>query len=393
MRARTVCFGSFFSPEIGDPERFLAETPLLRELPVRMAARGYAVHVVQSFASDAHIRRGGVDYHFVRTHSRASAGSSTWRRLSRQLPAVRAVRKIRLLQPDIVHWHGSSLYLNHLLVRRALPEASFILQYHGGLPSPNPFARRLQRTAFARTQRFLFTTREHAAPFIEAGLIDDEASVSEFMETSSDFAPADREAARAATGMEGQPVFLSTARLDAIKDPLTTLRGFERIAQIWPSARLHMFYTDAPLLRDVQGFIQSRSDLRGRVLLRGRAPLEQMPLIYNSADFLLQASRREYSGCAVLEAMACGVIPIVTDIPSFRAMTGDGRLGGLFPPGDCEALARSAVASSLACLPLHRARVREHFEAALSFDVLAARLDDIYRNAFERVATSTTVAA
>ena len=104
-----------------------------------------------------------------------------------------------------------------------------------------------------------------------------------------------------------------------------------------------------------------------------------MEAVFNSADFLLQASRREYSGYAVLEAMACGVIPVVTDIPSFRRMTDDGRYGILFPPGDADALARQVLAFDPAAIPPFSAAVQHHFEQSFSYEALAARLSAIYR--------------
>lgn len=42
--------------------------------------------------------------------------------------------------------------------------------------------------------------------------------------------------------------------------------------------------------------------------------------------------------------MASGVIPVVTDIPSFRTMTGDGAVDVLFAPGDEETMARQVLA-------------------------------------------------
>lgn len=109
-----------------------------------------------------------------------------------------------------------------------------------------------------------------------------------------------------------------------------------------------------------------------------------MEAIYNSADFLLQASRREYSGVAVLDAMVCGTVPIVTDIPSFRAMTDGGRFGRLFPVGDAEALARAALDVPRDEIPALSAAVRRHFEGRLSFAAAARRLDEIYVEILER---------
>jgi glycosyltransferase involved in cell wall biosynthesis len=181
------------------------------------------------------------------------------------------------------------------------------------------------------------------------------------------------------TGMRGDPVYLSAGRLDAIKDPLTMLRGWEQIAAQQPNARLYLYYLTAEMLHDITTFLGARPELASRTELRGRAPLETMEAVYSSADFLLQASTREWSGLAVIEAMSCGCIPIVSDIPSFRRMTSDGRFGRLFPVGDAGALADEAVSISPEQRAGLSASVREYFDRMLSFPALARQIDDVYR--------------
>ena len=69
-----------------------------------------------------------------------------------------------------------------------------------------------------------------------------------------------------------------------------------------------------------------------------------MEIILNSADFLLQASHEEFGGYALLEAMVCGTIPVVSDIAPFRVITENGRYGVLFPRGNYLALAEKVLA-------------------------------------------------
>jgi glycosyltransferase involved in cell wall biosynthesis len=104
-----------------------------------------------------------------------------------------------------------------------------------------------------------------------------------------------------------------------------------------------------------------------------------MPAIYSSADFMLQASLREFSGCAILEGMACGAIPAISDIPSFRMMTGSGRVGILFPIGDAEALARQILAIPADSIEQQAQATRGYFEANLSFRAMALQLEQVYQ--------------
>ncbi len=116
-----------------------------------------------------------------------------------------------------------------------------------------------------------------------------------------------------------------------------------------------------------------------------------MESVFNSADFLLQASRPttpggivEFSGYVPLEAMACGVIPVVSDIPSFRVMTDGGRVGLLFPCGDHTELARSVLSLTPSDIARLGPAARDHFEQELSFQAMARKLEAVYLQARNR---------
>jgi len=297
-------------------------------------------------------------------------------------PATRTIDRVRALDPDILHVHGVTLNLNlQLLLRRFGRDASpAILHYHGGFPARSAPGRRLQRSNFAHAQRYAFTTRDQAQPFVEAGLLSQPERIVPLIETSSTFQRCDRLVARQETGMTGEPVCLSVGRLHPIKDPLTMLQGFERALDDRPTAQLYLYYLSDEERPALEGYLAARAELREHVHFRGRARFEQMEAIYNSADFLLQASRREFSGCALLEAMACGVIPIVSDIPSFRTMTARGRFDTLFPVGDPNALAQRITAISTDTIEERSIAIRAHFERSLSFEAMAKLLLPVYRD-------------
>lgn len=358
----------------------------LREFADNVASLGHEVDVIHLFHHNESVHRNGVNYHFVRPSRFLAALANLVARLrggqarSHYLPGFAMLPVIREVQPGVIHFFGLTLDINLWLIGRVARKLTtpLVVQYHSGDPARNRIRRLVQMRNVRLADRLLFTTKQHAQPWIDSGMPIDTRKIVPFMETSSTFQWRTRKDAREETGMAGDPVFLWTGRLHPEKDPFTALRGFERIQQRWDGAQLYLYYLTDELLLDLQAFVARKPRLGKCVHFRGRAVYHAMEDIYNSADFFIQASKRETSGCAVLEAMSCGTIPVVTDIPSFRAMTENGRHGVLFPVGDADVLVDGVLNVRLEDIDALSRSVHARWNSALSFPVLALQLDEIY---------------
>src|SRR5262249_50290935 len=111
----------------------------------------------------------------------------------------------------------------------------------------------------------------------------------------------------------------------------------------------------------------------------GTVPHDALEAVYNSADLFLLGSRQEGSGYAALEALACGVVPLLTDIPSFRAIVGDGEIGALWLAGGAGALAHPLIEADDRPRPQTPGRVRAYFEARWGFEAIGRQAYAIYR--------------
>jgi glycosyltransferase involved in cell wall biosynthesis len=367
-----------------DPDDALRAFPLLSALPRAVAARGHAVTVCALAARDACVTRHDVTDQFIAPDPLTGGGGRLLQRWKPRYGAAyyqvspRLARRVSASQPDVAHVFGLTMDLQLALLARATrkPRAPLVVHYHGGLPESGRYGR-LQRHNLARVDRALFTTQAQADEWIDAGMLTT-SQTSLLPETSSNFSGLSRKVARAQTGMTGDPVCLSAGRLSAIKDPLTTLRGFALAAEHLPDARLYCYYLTDELLPELRAFVDATPGLARRVEFRGRAAPAAMEAIYSSADVLVQSSRREWSGLALLEALACGCVPIVTDIPSFRTLTDDGHYGRLFPVGDYATLAQQLLTLDADTRRNLAPAAQAYFRRELSFAALARRLDDLY---------------
>ncbi|HSJ56909.1 MAG TPA: glycosyltransferase family 4 protein [Anaerolineae bacterium] len=238
----------------------------------------------------------------------------------------------------------------------------------------------LQRWGLAPVDGFFFASRELAHEWVACGTIRSIDRVHEVMEASSPFHFEERAAARACTGLIGDPVILWTGNLNANKDPLTILSGFERLLERFPRARLYMAYRYADLLPRVEARIGASESLRSTVALLGEIAYAGIEAYYNSADFFVQGSAREGSGLALLDAMACGVVPVVTDIPSFRTLTDGGRVGAIWRRGDPDAFVSAFFQAASRPLDLASQQTRGYFETTWSPPALGRRAVAAYRD-------------
>ena len=116
----------------------------------------------------------------------------------------------------------------------------------------------------------------------------------------------------------------------------------------------------------------------------GAVPHAELARWYSAADLFVIGSAREVCGYAVVEACACGAIPIVTDIPPFRAITGDGAIGRHWTRGNARSFADAVIAVSGPSLDADRRLVLEHFATHLSWDAVAQRACAIYESVAAR---------
>ncbi len=360
-----------------EPGPQIEADPLRRELAQGLAARGHEVHVVQELPVAARVEDGPVCWHFVPPAriTRAARAALTFAGrddAATKVSAPHLASATASLRADIVHSFDLASYslvaaLGRDTRRRG---AALIAHFHGGAPARLAALRTTERAAFANVSRFFFTTRQHAVPWRKTGALVDDPRVTEVYETSSTFCPGDRAEARARTGLRGAPALLHLGRLDAVKDPLTTLAAFRSILPTHPKAHLTFAWTAGSMEAEVRA---AAADLP--VTFLGRVSRETTESLLRAADVFVQASTREVCGQAALEAFATGTPSVLSDIPSFRRMTEQGTLGHLFPVGDATAMASALVAVRDTD---SRAAVRRHFDSALSFDALADVVSGVY---------------
>ena len=356
---RVVYLNCLRAPTDRTAEAALTLWPTLEQIPAALSQAGLHVEVVQAARRAAVLRRGGVTFRFTPGGPRGVA------------EAVSACR------PDVVHQQSFYFGLHAWVAHRRLPRTPLLVQDHGGRP-PRGW-RRIAAVWAARTvEGAAFTAREQAQPYVRSGMLRRETPVFEVLESSTNFTPGDQRAARVASGLYGDPCFLWVGWLDPNKDPLTVLAAFSSARRDLPDPQLWMCYTAAPLLPDVQRRLESDPELAGRVHLVGALPHYQIEVLCRAADFFVLGSHAEGSGYAVLEALACGTPPLVTDIPSFRRITARGQVGALSTPGDVEGMAHAMVAWSRAERAELRRAARTRFERALSFSVVASELRTAY---------------
>jgi len=245
---------------------------------------------------------------------------------------------IKQQQPDVVLVQGFVFPVQVIALRLKLGRrVKIIIQHHGEKPFTG-IKKYFQKMACRCTDAFLFTARGNAMPYIESGLITNKERCFDVLEASTFITRQNRQGSKKLLGITGEDNFLWVGRLDANKDPLTVLQGFEKYLHYNPAAKLFVIYQEEDLLPQVKQMIEESTLLTAAVRLVGKVDHTMLGYWYSAVDFYISGSHKEGSGYALIEAMACGCIPVITNIPSFKTITSGGLLGVLYEKGNTDAL-------------------------------------------------------
>jgi glycosyltransferase involved in cell wall biosynthesis len=366
VRVTQISF--YVDPERRYPEELLDDWPTLSTIAYAIKTAGVAVSVIQANKIAGRVERSGIVYEFL------SPG-----RVRRTLTKTEKFRElITELHPDVFHVHGLGFAREVIELHALFPTVPILLQDHAD-PVPRLWRRGKWRRAIRAATGVSFCARDQAEPLIRAGVLDPDKAVFELPESTSSFEPGKRSAARAQTGVYGEPAILWVGRLNANKDPLTVLEGMAAAIPDLPDLQLWCCFGSSPLLSRVKRRVDTDPALRGRVHLLGAVPHREVEVLMRAADLFVLGSHSEGGSFALIEALATGLTPVATDIPSTSALTGYGEVGALWKKGDARDLGRAIIRACADLDDSARIRVRRYFNEHLSEEALGRRFSDVYR--------------
>lgn len=376
---RIVQANAVYDPSARTPAALLDLYRTLTEWSTSVSQAGADVSVVQRFSAAAREERDGVPYQFV------ADTQPPW--LSTKGAPNEFIAAIAAGRPDVVHVNG--LIFPQLVagIRAAVgSRAAIVVQHHGGeFPVRGSglvgmWRRQRWRGGLAMADAVSFTAAEQAEPWRAAGVLGDQRVI-EIVEAGTTMRAVGRERARTAIGASGDPVILWVGRLTTNKDPLAVLDGLELALPNLPKAQVIMVCGDDTLLESVEARVRGSEILRRAVTINGRVAHDELPNFYGAADVFVSGSHAEGSGYALIEAMAAGLVPVVTNIPSFRAIAAD--CGGRWEPGDGAQMAQVLLRIVANGLEPQKAASRARFDRALSWSAIAQRTVREYETLFE----------
>lgn len=137
-------------------------------------------------------------------------------------------------------------------------------------------------------------------------------------------------------------VILSNRRLEPVYDVITLLKAIPLVIKQTQKRAKFVIVGEGSQKGKLVKFAR---DLKTEEYVAFKGELSRKDLIdyYKESDIYISTSLSDSTSVSLLEAMALGLVPIVTDIPGNREWIEDGRNGFLFPTSDHQALAKKIL--------------------------------------------------
>jgi glycosyltransferase involved in cell wall biosynthesis len=292
---------------------------------------------------------------------------------------------LRRRRADIVHAHQCTPWFYSALARLFYPAPRLLMQEHGRFyPEVDNRPRRLvNRLLINRlTHRFVAVSRD-----IRARLQRYEAIPAERIEVVYNglkppprLSDEHRRALRKELGLPADAFVVGTVgRFDPIKNLPMLVDAIVQVAAARADTIHGLLVGDGPVRPEIEARVRARG-MADRIHLTGfRDDARQ---VVQCMDVFVLASFSEGTSMALLEAMACGVPAVVTDVGGNPEVVVAGRTGWVVPSGATDRLAAALLEA--AADPARRAELAqagcERFENCFSFEGMIDRYRAEYRH-------------
>ena len=333
----------------------------VRRISEHFAARGHDVHLVTARPGPI----AGVTVH-------AFSGGPLARRAAFILGIPRARALVRALQPDVVHAFYATSYG---LVSSFIPGPPVVLSPMGTdvlISSRQSRASAFMvRRAIARADLILSVAGNISRRVIEMGA--DPARVETFPRGVNldlfSFRP------RAA---DGAPVIISNRKLEPVYNVEQLIRAMPAVLRRHPKARARI--VGDGFLRPQLEQLAASEGAAASISFEGDVDHGRVPELLAQGDLYVSCSRSDGTSACLLEAMATGLFPVVSDIESNRDWIRSGEQGVLVPLDEPQLLA-AAITEALDSAERRRSAAeanRAMIEARASWKTNMNRIEALY---------------
>lgn len=319
------------------------------------AQKGHEVHLISPMAGEGYAE--GVQLHLL-----ARLMPQIWpaaRYLSGLLWLIQARRLVSRIKPDILNAH-------YITVTGYLAIASgfhpLVLSAYGSdiliATKQNAVYKFFTKQALKRADRIVCCSSAIKKEAIQLGAVPNKAELIFIGTDTKKFSPAQRDTMlmQRLNIRNSSPVVISTRTLSSVYDIETLIRAIPLVLEEVPEARFIIGGQGGQrgyLERLAQDFGISDS-----IKFVGWIPHEELPAYLTSSDVYVSTSLSDGTSSSLLEAMACGLALVVTDIPANQPWIKDRENGFLIP-----VKAHKMLATRIAYL-IKNAEIRREFGKA-----------------------------
>ena len=314
---------------------------LLTSLLPRLAARGLCVDVVTF--TDSNLLAPDLSDAGIPIHTLGHRGGTIYQLDRWVATGIRLSRYLQARRPAILHAH---LYMADLVSRLLGREGTaFVSTLHRVDPWWEQSGRLRSKLktyldgclAGLRDVHLIAVSHDVATAAVRAlGVNSDRIRV---IYNGIDFKRFPFDPSRSFPRDPSDPCLVQIGRMDEQKGHSVALEAFPRVLEAFPKARL-LFVGDGPLRASLENQAR-RLGLDGRVEFLGIR--SDIPSLLRRADLFWMPSRFEGLPIACLEAMACGLPTVTTNVVGLREVAVDGVTSCVVPPDSPDALAQASL--------------------------------------------------
>jgi glycosyltransferase involved in cell wall biosynthesis len=343
------------------------------------AQRGHQVHLIGDKPPRRALPPGVILHDLTATTNRRKVRYAVWAEAVRRL-----VREIR---PDVLHAHQVS---SAGWLAAAAGYHPFEVTAWGSDLLVNPQRSRAQRWlarwVLRRADYVTCVSAALADVALTLGADRQRVEVAPWGVDTGIFHPLDepaRRALRAQLALADGPVVASLRAFQPIYNPLDVAQAIAPVLARVPAVQFVVFvYNEDPaLLARFKDLVEAAQGGEAVRYIHDLPHDQAIAQYLQVADAAISVPSSDGTPLSVLEAMACGAVPVVSDVPSLREWIEPQENGLLVPVGDSTALG-AAVANVLAHAPAQE-RMRRQAVATVRArgdrEVLMRRHEAIYR--------------